>query len=422
LISSKEQNGRWLGRSSRVAGALCALAALIVLAAAAPRASAAFGEFEPLAESPAALTSVGSDPATGVIYAQENEGTKFFSYDPRTNTWTELAEAPVNSGNNGGATVLGGKVYTDYTSNSKVLGVYDIAANTWSTIPNPLEEGTGAITTYADELYMVVEHKFVKYNPGTEVTTPLAEPPAFTGLKLCTSGPGFEPWGGLHPYNGKLYGDQGNGCGGFAVYDPTSNTWAELPETAEENEEGPVLGSAIDPVSGTYFTYGNYGGNELFTYDIASETWSTKTLPFQVEDGGMAYVSLAGLQGIYIVEGELGGGFGRIRTPEPAPEIHEPPPTPTTTPPTPTTKPTQTPPPPMCVVPKMRALNLAQVKAALAAANCALGSVAHHYSALPVGALMQQDRHEGTILPVGSKVNIWLSRGRHHQASKHKKH
>jgi hypothetical protein len=167
-------------------------------------------------------------------------------------------------------------------------------------------------------------------------------------------------------------------------------------------------------VSGTYFDYGNYGGDELFTYDIATETWSTKTLPFTVEDGGMAYVPLAGLQGVYIVEGELGGGFGRIRTPEPAPEKHEPPPTTTTTLPPPP------PPAPMCVVPRMRALTLAQVEAALAAAHCALGSVAHHYSSLPVGTLMEQDRHEGTVLPVGSKVNIWLSRGRHHR--RHHRH
>ena len=66
---------------------------------------------------------------------------------------------------------------------------------------------------------------------------------------------------------------------------------------------------------------------------------------------------------------------------------------------------------PRCVVPKMRAMSLTAVKAALAAAHCTLGSVEHHYNALAKGELTEQDQHQGTILAAGTKVDVWLSMG-----------
>ena len=79
-------------------------------------------------------------------------------------------------------------------------------------------------------------------------------------------------------------------------------------------------------------------------------------------------------------------------------------------------------PPPMCVVPKMRGLTLTAVRAALATAHCTLGKIQNHYNAIRKGGLSEQDRHQGTSLPLMSVVNIWLSRGhprRHHRSAKH---
>ncbi len=285
--------------------------ALLVLALSGPLAAgaqAATGEFETLASSPVNLTSIAVDTSTQVIYAQQNKGNKFFSYDPRTNEWKELAEAPINSGNNGGATFLNGKVYTVYTSDSLTLGVYDIASESWSTIPNPIGEGTADITAYGEDLYLASGTHFVKYDPSSEITTPLAEAPV-----------GFSSWGGLQPYNGKIYGDIGNGNQGFEVYDVASDTWTELAELPE----GAPAGSALDPVSGAYFAYGNYGGTTLYRYDIAGAAWSTSELPFKVGDGGLVYVSLAGKTGIYLIQGEVGTGFGRFSTPEASADLSD---------------------------------------------------------------------------------------------------
>jgi uncharacterized repeat protein (TIGR01451 family) len=248
------------------------------------------------------------------MYAQEDGGTSFFRYDPRTNAWTELAPSPLSSGNNGGAAFLGGKVYIAYTGNATDLAVYDIASDSWSTIDNPLAEGTGDIVAGNGRLYLVVNTEFLVYDPTTEIATPLADAPDFIPAEC---GPGFERWGGLQVVDGKIYGHQGDGCTGFAVYDIAGNSWQELPlapETLAEDgtePEGPLLGSAFDPITNTYITYGTYGGKTLYRFDIEAGAWSTGTLPFAVDDGGMAYVALPGLEGVYMIQGEEGTAFAR---------------------------------------------------------------------------------------------------------------
>jgi uncharacterized repeat protein (TIGR01451 family) len=287
--------------------------ALLLAGMLAPGAQARVDGFQSLAPSSVPLTAVATDPGSGLVYAQENQGTSFFVYDPRTNVWSELAPSPVNSQNNGGAAYLGGKIYVSYTENASEVAVYDIASGSWSTIENPLEVGTADIAAGNGKLYMANGLDFVEYDPATDVTTPLAEPPEFASAE-CDEG--FEPWGGLQFDGSKIYGHQGNGCAGFAVYDVPTNSWSELPlvptvVVEEEEEGGAVAGSAIDPVTNTYLAYGPYGGKTLYRYDIEAGSWSTSTLPFEVDDGGMAYVALPGYEGVYMIQGENGPEFTR---------------------------------------------------------------------------------------------------------------
>lgn len=255
------------------------------------------GEAEILPPAPADLTSITVDPTTNLIYAQENQGSRFFRYDPSTEAWSELEEAPIESGNNGGAAYLGGKIYASYTEEDSTLDVFDIEEDDWSTISNPLGVGTADITAAGEELYLVDGRRLVEYDPTTEVTTELAPPPI-----------SFEPWGGLQAYEGKLYGHTGNGGNHFAVYDIAENEWTVLPELPE----GAVAGSAIDPVNGIYYAFGDYGGDNLYEYDIESGEWGLATLPFEmIGDSGMAYVSTSGHVGVYLSQGESGRGFAR---------------------------------------------------------------------------------------------------------------
>lgn len=277
-------------------GLLAATAAtLLLLGAIASSAQAAAGAFTERAASPVALTGVAIDTATNTIYAQANGGTKFYSYSPQTNEWAELPEAPLNSGNNGGATYLNGKIYTSYTQESTLIGVYDIATKSWSTIANPLEEGTGDITAAGGQIYMVEGEHFVSYDPATKARTTLAEPPFF-----------FHQWGGLQSYQGKIFGDAGDGNTQFGAYDIEKNTWEALPELPG----GAVLGSALDPASGTYYAYGGYKEDHFYSYDISTKEWSEQTFPFEeIDDGGMVYVSLPGLSGVFATGGEDSHGF-----------------------------------------------------------------------------------------------------------------
>jgi hypothetical protein len=68
--------------------------------------------------------------------------------------------------------------------------------------------------------------------------------------------------------------------------------------------------------------------------------------------------------------------------------------------------------PVVCVVPVMRALPLTAVRRKLGTAHCRLGHVTYHYNAIPRGGLVEQSLHQGTIRPAGTKVDIWLSKGR----------
>jgi hypothetical protein len=232
----------------------------------------------------------------------------------------------------------------------------------------------------------------------TETTTPLAEPPEFVSDRAeCEDG--FEPWGGLQVVGGEIYGHQGNGCNGFAVYDIVLDEWFELPYPAEIGEEGPVLGSAFDPVTNTYFTSGPYDGTTLYRYDIEGESWSTATLPFEVDDNGMAYVGLPGIEGIYITQGESGTQFTRYGEPRPV--------TPPASSGAVTVTTTQS-----CVVPKLRGRGLKGAKKALRAAHCKPGKVTRRYSGkVKKGKVVRIGRRPGKVLPVSSKVNLTVSLG-----------
>jgi uncharacterized repeat protein (TIGR01451 family) len=304
--------------TARTAIVAVALVGLLLATLFAARAEARVEGFQGLASSPVELTAFTADPTTGLIYGQENEGTAYFRYDPRTNAWSELAPAPIDSGNNGGAAYLGGKIYTAYTGNDSELGVYDIASNSWTIIDNPLNDGTADIAAGNGKLYLAWAQEFFSIDPATGNATPLAAPPQFIPAKVdenCDEG--FESWGGLQVVEGKIYGHQGNGCAGFAVYDIASNSWQELPlvpktlAPGETESEGPVAGSAYNPLTNTYLTYGPYGGESLLRFDIEAGAWSTSTLPFIVGDGALAYVSQPGIEGVYIIQGEEGTGFTR---------------------------------------------------------------------------------------------------------------
>ncbi len=258
------------------------------------------GDFEALSDSPVPLTCIAGDPSNGILYGQADRGTAFYRYLAWLDRWEQLSDAPVTALNNGGAALLNGKIYTTYaySSGSSVMGIYEIASDSWATIPHPLAAGTGNIASDGVRyLYLVVDRSLVRFDPTTTTTTLLASPPF-----------DFEPWGGLRHLDGILYGHQGNGLTWFASYDIAQDRWSLLPPLPG----GAYLGAAIDPGRRSYIAYGTVWN--LYQYSIDQGSWTVATIPFfSVDDGGLALLP-SPVAGIYFIEGEGGTGLARLIT------------------------------------------------------------------------------------------------------------
>ena len=301
----------------RVGVALAAAVAMaVVLACRVPAAAnaQAVGMFQKRASSPKPVTGVVVDPTTNLIYAQGHSATTFYRYDPAKNNWTPRASVPSALSSNGaGAAYLNGKIYVVYPASKTTMYVYDIASDSWSTMLNPLGTGTAFIAASGGELYLAGGgangNGFVSYNPATNSTTTLAAAPNFTS---DCAGSGFDTTGTLVAYAGSIYGNQSSGCIGFASYDIKTNGWTVL------NPPGDVLvGAAIDPTRGTFYTsgYDQSSVPSLYIGNIAKNTWVSKPFPYsRLGDGGMGYVSTPGLQGIYATYGFPSRGFTRFVT------------------------------------------------------------------------------------------------------------
>ena len=266
-----------------------------------PAAPSAFhgadASFEPLPASPAALTCVVGDPEGRAVYAQANQGYDFFRFRPETGAWETLSGCPLHSGNNGGAALLGGAVYTSYTASGTELGVYDVTTDSWTSRPHPLGGGTANIASDGTAfLYFALGRRLVRYDPASGEQIDLAAPPF-----------DFEPWGGLAYNGGRLYGHEGNGLTGFAVYEVAHDVWRELPPIPA----GAAAGAAIDPLAQEYAAAGPYGGSNLYRFSLADESWRVSTLPFFVGDGGLGWLP-GRPSGLYVVQGEDGLAFTRL--------------------------------------------------------------------------------------------------------------
>jgi subtilisin family serine protease len=252
------------------------------------------GQFTPRASSPSDLTCLATDPTTGLIYAQQSGGSAFYKYNPFSNTWTQLKNSPIADLTSGGAVYLGGKIYTVH-ANSTTIAVYTISSASWATLSGQLS--TTNITTDGTYLYLLYNFSMKRYNPETNVWTNLSIPPI-----------SFSKWGGMSYHKNYVYAQQGYGQTGFARYSILQNKWFELSPLPG----GAVSGSAIDPVTETFYAYGSYGETNFYAYDLQEKTWSVKTSPFEVDNGGLVYVDQPAISGTYFIQGDGTTGFARL--------------------------------------------------------------------------------------------------------------
>jgi hypothetical protein len=247
------------------------------------------GTFTTLTASPMNITAFTVDPTTGLMYGQGDQSSKnYYRYDPIANTWSTLASCPQDSGNNGGAAYLEGKIYITYCGYT-VMTVYDIASNTWSTVTGGLQSGN--IASDGIDIYISASGTFKKWDVSDS---------RWVSLTPTTT----QAWGGLQYRNGYLYSHFGNGTNGFKRYNISTNaSWETLTSVP-----GPaVLGSAI--FDAYYYCMGDYGGTNLYSYDLGAAEWNnTLTLPFSINDASIVVYD----NSLYIIQGEAGTGFSRF--------------------------------------------------------------------------------------------------------------
>jgi hypothetical protein len=152
------------------------LNAQLVIGGAASTEQALPGEYEQLAPSPTSLTCVVEDSANQVLYGQADSGTAFYRYLADTDTWEILAPSPISE-TYCTATLLNGKIYTNglYTD---LIGVYDIASNSWSTLPSPFGLSWGGIASDGTQyLYFAQGFTLARLDPVSGAVLFLASPP-----------------------------------------------------------------------------------------------------------------------------------------------------------------------------------------------------------------------------------------------------
>ena len=100
-------------------------------------------------------------------YCAVEETRRFYRYDPATNKWTSIRQAP-HFHRKGAATVLDGKLFVagGYNGSQPVadLDVYNPATNTWSTLAHMPKAGTAFGAALSGQFYVVVSNALYAYN------------------------------------------------------------------------------------------------------------------------------------------------------------------------------------------------------------------------------------------------------------------
>jgi len=219
---------------------------------------------------------------TGKLYVLRGINDKlFYEYNFSTDTWTALAQTPVNI-YTGGGIVEGpsGYLYAIAGYSSATFLRYSIVDNTWddaaaSDAPNTFNYGSSLKYDGSRYIYTLrgnADDSFYKYDTLTDTWSTLAN----TDFGAPDRGPHNLVYDKADlAYDGGdiLYATQGYTQPGFSSYSISTNTWTLLPDAPVAAQAGSSL--EYDPIThAVYFTPGG-GTPNFFKFDISTSTWST---------------------------------------------------------------------------------------------------------------------------------------------------
>jgi N-acetylneuraminic acid mutarotase len=229
-------------------------------------------------------------------------------YDPATNAWTRLADAPIAI-THAGVAVDGRVIYLAGcvcgAADGRVIDAmtdvrtYDTATDTWGTAPPlPAARGAGALVrlgrrlhflggTTADRSTAVTDHWVLNLDGGTRWTKAPSLPAGRNHVAAVALG-------------GKIYliGGQTGHLGGATArsevyaYDPATKTWtqrASLPRPRSHITESAVVYRGRILVLGGEIDHGKPVA-EVDEYDPATDTWTVLTPLPAARNSGVAGV------------------------------------------------------------------------------------------------------------------------------------
>ena len=276
--------------------------------------------WSPLAGLPVVMGNLVAENIDGKIYAGiggSNQGSgRFFSYNPQSNTWTELAKHSeiynrASAEYHGNLYAFGGVEHAGPLSNA---ASYDPSTNAWASIPSmpqmsTLQEGNAALVN--GKIYVMGGAPTFGPNAGTnanqvyniQTNTWETKSPMPRNRQLHA----------IAAVGNKIYVFSGQDKSGAApneivtydvidVYDTTTNSWNTLSVKTPRKLASPaiaVIGSNIYLIGGKDFGL-NAMSNKVYAFDTQTKTFEEKTQMPTARQGPAAAVH-NGL--IYVVGG-----------------------------------------------------------------------------------------------------------------------
>lgn len=204
---------------------------------------------------PRLLMTYALDEDSGFMYGKYAGDPGFARYNPETNTWTPLADAPTASASGQyGSAVAGGKVFVADSSLGQ-MGIYTIAANTWNATPVHFSGPVRVAAATDTHVYAAAGTEFARYSLTTGTWETLTTAP-----KAVNENSGMACHAG-HVYL-LLYNQKPN----FYRYSIAEGTWEALPQAP--SQAWATL--AVDPDDAVLYTY---DGSNLGRFSLETGQW-----------------------------------------------------------------------------------------------------------------------------------------------------
>ena len=255
-----------------------------------------------------------------------------FSWDPNTNSWTEMAESPLGPRAGAGAVFTGSEIviWGGDGDGQSALGdgaAYDPEADSWRLLPDaPIEPAIPVATVWTGEEVLVwgstdrsaASREGAAYNPSTNAWRRLPDAP--TAINL-----GNAVWAGGDPrqqHEMIIFGAQLDNNNASELdhavgiaYDPELDRWRELPEVALSPQASAIAWTGETVVAWDY-------GLSAAEYDRVTDRWrELPRVPLQDSEchpdtetiGSYVFAWFCGQAATWDF---LDGGWERVETPK----------------------------------------------------------------------------------------------------------